>query len=59
MSALGTEEGRETPYYHSKWEEEQAVKYSGLEHVIFRPSFVFGSDGGSSRSRSGWFATRR
>ena len=47
MSALGTEEGREvTPYYHAKWEEEQAVKYSGLEHVIFRPSFVFGSDGG-------------
>ena len=47
MSALGTEEGHEvTPYYHSKWEEEQAVKYSGLEHVIFRPSFVFGSDGG-------------
>ncbi len=47
MSALGTEEGRDvTPYYHAKWEEEQAVKYSGLEHVIFRPSFVFGSDGG-------------
>jgi NADH dehydrogenase len=47
MSALGTEEGREvTPYYHSKWEEEQAVKYSGLEHVIFRPSFVFAPDGG-------------
>ena len=35
-----------TPYYHAKWEEEQAVKYSGLEHVIFRPSFVFGTDGG-------------
>jgi NADH dehydrogenase len=47
MSALGAEEGREvTPYYHAKWEEEQAVKYSGLEHVIFRPSFVFGRDGG-------------
>jgi NADH dehydrogenase len=47
QSALGTEEGRElTPYYHAKWEEEQAVKYSGLEHVIFRPSFVFGRDGG-------------
>jgi uncharacterized protein YbjT (DUF2867 family) len=47
MSALGAEEGRElTPYYGAKWEEEQAVKYSGLEHVIFRPSFVFGSDGG-------------
>jgi uncharacterized protein YbjT (DUF2867 family) len=35
-----------TPYFHAKWEEEQTVKYSGLEHVIFRPSFVFGSDGG-------------
>jgi uncharacterized protein YbjT (DUF2867 family) len=47
MSGLGTEEGRElTPYYHAKWEEEQAVKYSGLEHTIFRPSFVFGRDGG-------------
>jgi uncharacterized protein YbjT (DUF2867 family) len=47
MSALGTEEGREVaPYYHAKWEEEQAVKYSGLEHAIFRPSFVFGKDGG-------------
>jgi NADH dehydrogenase len=47
MSALGTEEGRElAPYYHAKWEEEQAVKYSGLEHVIFRPSFVFAGDGG-------------
>ncbi len=47
MSALGTEEGRgAAPYYDAKWEEEQAVKYSGLEHVIFRPSFVFGSDGG-------------
>jgi NADH dehydrogenase len=47
MSALGTEEGREVAhYYHAKWEEEQAVKYSGLEHTIFRPSFVFGKDGG-------------
>jgi NADH dehydrogenase len=25
---------------------ERAVKESGLEHVIFRPSFVFGRDGG-------------
>jgi NADH dehydrogenase len=45
QSALGTEEGRE-PYYNAKWEEEQAVKYSGIEHVIFRPSFIFGRDGG-------------
>ena len=47
QSALGTEEGREVaPYFHAKWEEEQAVKYSGIEHVIFRPSFIFGRDGG-------------
>jgi uncharacterized protein YbjT (DUF2867 family) len=47
QSALGTEEGREiAPYYSAKWEEEQAVKYSGIEHVIFRPSFIFGRDGG-------------
>ena len=48
MSALGTtEQTRElTPYFHAKWEMEQAVKSSGLEHVIFQPSFVFGRDGG-------------
>ncbi len=48
MSALGTSEATRdlVPYYHAKWEMEQAVKASGLEHVIFRPSFVFGRDGG-------------
>src|SRR5439155_4526568 len=34
------------PYYYAKWEMEQAVKSSSLEHVIFRPSFIFGRDGG-------------
>jgi NADH dehydrogenase len=48
MSALGTDEDTKdlVPYYHAKWEEEQAVKGSGLEHVIFRPSFIFARDGG-------------
>ncbi len=48
MSALGaSDETKElTPYYGAKWEMELAVKESGLEHVIFRPSFVFGPDGG-------------
>jgi uncharacterized protein YbjT (DUF2867 family) len=48
MSALGTsEETRElAPYFRSKWEMEQAVKGSGLEHVIVRPSFIFGKGGG-------------
>ena len=48
MSALGTsEETKElVPYYHAKWEQEQTLRTSGLEHVIFRPSFVFARDGG-------------
>ena len=48
MSALGTTEETKdlVPYYHAKWDEEQAVIGSGLEHVIFRPSFVFAKDGG-------------
>ena len=48
MSALGTSEETKdlVPYYHAKWEMEQAVSGSGLEHVIFRPSFVFAKDGG-------------
>ena len=48
MSALGlTEETRNlVPYYRAKWNMEQAVLSSGLEHVILRPSFVFGRDGG-------------
>jgi uncharacterized protein YbjT (DUF2867 family) len=48
MSALGTSEETKdlVPYYRSKWEMEEAVRGSGLEHVIFRPSFVFARDGG-------------
>jgi NADH dehydrogenase len=48
MSALGTnEENRElVPYFRAKWAMEQAVAASGVEHVVFRPSFVFGRDGG-------------
>ncbi len=48
MSAAGT--SRKTadvvPYFRAKWEMEKAVRDSGLEHTIFRPSFVFGRDGG-------------
>jgi NADH dehydrogenase len=48
MSALGTSEKTKelTPYFQAKWSMEQDVKSSGIEHVIFRPSFVFGRDGG-------------
>jgi uncharacterized protein YbjT (DUF2867 family) len=48
MSALGvTEQTKDlVPYYNAKWTVEQDAKASGLEHVIFRPSFIFGRDGG-------------
>ena len=48
MSALGVSEQTKTlvPYYEAKWAMEEAVRDSGIEHVVFRPSFVFGRDGG-------------
>jgi uncharacterized protein YbjT (DUF2867 family) len=48
ISALGvTEQTKDlVPYYNAKWTVEQDTKASGLEHVIFRPSFIFGRDGG-------------
>ena len=48
MSALGTNKRSKdiSAYYHAKWEEEQTVKQSGMEHTIIRPSFIFGRDGG-------------
>ena len=48
-SALGLNEHSKdrVPYFAAKWEMEHAVKESAVEHVIFRPSFVFGRDGGA------------
>jgi uncharacterized protein YbjT (DUF2867 family) len=48
MSALGTNEETKdlVPYYNAKWQQEQDLQASGLEFVIFRPSFVFGREGG-------------
>ncbi|MGZ4352959.1 MAG: NAD(P)H-binding protein [Gaiellaceae bacterium] len=49
MSAAGTSErtAQVVPYFRAKWESEQAVVGSGLPYTIFRPSFVFGRDGGA------------
>jgi uncharacterized protein YbjT (DUF2867 family) len=48
MSALGVSDETKdlVPYYRAKWENEQDVKTSEIPHVVFRPSFVFGRDGG-------------
>ena len=47
MSALGTTEASRAavPYFGAKWAMEQDTAASGLEHTIFRPSFVFGHGG--------------
>ncbi len=49
MSALGFDDRTKdlVPYYSAKWRMEQDVEASGLEHVIFRPSFIFGQEGGA------------
>jgi NADH dehydrogenase len=48
MSALGVSDETKdlVPYFHAKWEMEHDVRSAGLPYVIFRPSFVFGKDGG-------------
>ncbi len=46
MSANGVEQAS-TPYFRTKLESEEIVKASGLDHTIFRPSYISGSrDGG-------------
>jgi uncharacterized protein YbjT (DUF2867 family) len=49
MSALplGEHNRTLTPYFAAKWQMEHDVKASGIEHVVFRPSFVFGRSGGA------------
>ena len=48
MSASGVGDATKdmTPYYRAKWEIEHAVGNSGIPHVMFRPTFVFGREGG-------------
>ncbi len=47
LSALGA--GPQAPrYLQSKWAGEEAIRHSGLPHVILRPSFVIGPGGGAA-----------
>jgi uncharacterized protein YbjT (DUF2867 family) len=45
MSALGTRPDATSNYHRTKWEAEQAIRESGIEHTIFRPSIIHGHDG--------------
>jgi uncharacterized protein YbjT (DUF2867 family) len=42
MSALGTRPSAVSAYHRSKFAAEEAVRGSGLDYTIFRPSLVFG-----------------
>lgn len=48
MSALGTDERTMglTPYFWAKWTQERDVAGGGFAHTVFRPSFIFGREGG-------------
>ncbi len=42
MSAAGTRPHAPSTYHRTKWLGEEAVRASGLEWVILRPSLIFG-----------------
>ena len=42
MSALGTRAGARSRYHQTKWAAEEAVRASGLDWTIFRPSIIYG-----------------
>lgn len=45
MSALGVRPEAVSTYHRTKWEAECAVRESGLDYTIFRPSIIHGPDG--------------
>ena len=46
MSALGTQSEARSRYHQTKWAAEQALRESGLDWTIFRPSVIFGPGDG-------------
>jgi NADH dehydrogenase len=46
MSALGTRPAAPARYHRTKWAAEEAVRASGLEWTIFRPSIIYGRGDG-------------
>src|SRR5206468_12073467 len=42
MSALGTRPKAASRYHQTKWAAEEAVRRSGLDFTIFRPSLIYG-----------------
>jgi NADH dehydrogenase len=46
MSALGARPDARARYHRTKWRAEEAVRSSGLDWTIFRPSIIYGPDDG-------------
>lgn len=46
MSALGTRPNAVARYHQTKWHAEEAVRASGLDWTIFRPSIIYGPGDG-------------
>ncbi len=46
MSALGTRSNARSRYHQTKWAAEEAVRQSGLQWIIFRPSVIYGPGDG-------------
>jgi len=44
LSGAGAGPGRSEPWFHAKHEAEQAVRQSGMEYAILRPSWVYGPE---------------
>jgi uncharacterized protein YbjT (DUF2867 family) len=45
LSSIGASAGARSPYLKARWRAEEAVRASGLPHVIARPSFIVSGDG--------------
>jgi len=50
MSALGTRESAVSRYHRTKWAAEEAVRTSGLDWTILRPSLIYGPGSGLVRT---------
>ncbi len=44
ISALGTRRDARSRYHQTKWEAEEAIRASGIDYTIFRPSVIFGRE---------------
>ncbi|MBI2345301.1 MAG: NAD-dependent epimerase/dehydratase family protein [Deltaproteobacteria bacterium] len=44
LSGLGVGPDRAEPWFRAKWMAESAIRQSGMEYVIFRPSLVYGPE---------------